>query len=295
MARRTRHAHTPETAESKPAGQRSRRLPTLRLALIALLLLGLAAAAGIWQYRGRSAVPVFTYEVVNTYPHDPRAFSQGLVFHEGQLYEGTGRYGESSLRRVDLQTGRVLESRQLPQNLFGEGITIYQDRIFQLTWRSNYGLIYDLAKMQPSDTFSYAGEGWGLTHDGRHMIMSDGSDTLRFLDPKTFRTVRTIRVRAYGRPVEYLNELEYVDGEILANVWHTDLIARINPATGEVNSWVDLRGLLSPAERPDAEAVLNGIAWDAREKRLFVTGKNWPKLFEIRVEPRRDSDSRRVQ
>jgi len=229
---------------------------------------------------------MYGYEIVHTYPHDPQAFSQGLAFADGFVYEGTGRYGRSTLRQVDLESGKVLKYVPLPREIFGEGITIFGSRIIQLTWQNRVGLIYDKESLKPQDTFRYKGEGWGLTTDGRRLVMSDGSATLRFLDPKTFRVVDTVTVRSRGAPVDRLNELEYVEGEIYANVWGTDRIARIAPKTGEVLGWIDLAGLLRPAERVNIDAVLNGIAYDAPTKRLFVTGKLWPKLFEIRVVPK---------
>lgn len=229
---------------------------------------------------------MYGYEIVNVYPHDVRAFSQGLVFADGFLYEGTGQYGQSSLRQVDLESGKVLKYVPLPREIFGEGIAISGSQIIQLTWQNRVGLVYDKESLKPQSTFRYKGEGWGLTTDGQRLVMSDGSATLRFLDPKTFRVVDTVTVHSRGAPVDRLNELEYVEGEIYANVWGSDRIARISPRTGEVLGWIDLTGLLTPAERGNIDAVLNGIAYDAQAKRLFVTGKLWPKLFEIRVVPK---------
>ena len=229
------------------------------------------------------SAPVVGYRVVNTYPHDPRAFTQGLVFADGILYEGTGLRGQSSLRKVDLQTGNILRIRQLAAHFFGEGITIYGNRVIQLTWRAKVGFVYNIQTFQLLDTFTYPTEGWGITHDGKSLIMSDGTSTLYFLDPQTFQRVRRLEVHTRDGPVSRLNELEYVRGEIYANVWKTDRIARISPETGEVVGWIDLEGLLRPEDRHRRIDVLNGIAYDVKNDRLFVTGKLWPKLFEIEL------------
>jgi glutamine cyclotransferase len=226
---------------------------------------------------------VQSYRVVRAYPHDREAFTQGLVFHAGQLYEGTGLNGKSTLRRVDLETGAVLQSRDLAPEHFGEGLTIFEDRIIQLTWQSHVGFVYDLATFEPLTTFDYQTEGWGITHDGERLIMSDGTSTLHYLDPATLDEVGRIDVRDANGPVTWLNELEYVGGEIYANVWKTDRIARISPESGEVLGWIDLTGLLSPEDRAQHVDVLNGIAYDAQNDRLFVTGKLWPRLFEIEL------------
>ncbi len=227
------------------------------------------------------AAPVYSYEVINSYPHDPRAYIQGLVFEDGVLYEGTGRRGQSTLRKVDLETGQLLQMIDLPPELFGEGIVIYGDRIIQLTWQARVGFVYDKATFQPLRTFEYPTEGWGITHDGQRLIMSDGTATLYFWDPETLEEIGRIEVLDNGRPVTRLNELEFIQGEVYANVWKTDRIARIDPETGRVVGWVDLTGLLGPEDRPEPEAVLNGIAYDPEQDRLFVTGKLWSKLFEI--------------
>jgi len=227
-------------------------------------------------------IPVYSYRVVHSYPHDPGAFTEGLVYDHGDLFESTGLLGRSSLRRVDLQTGTVLQSLALSNDYFGEGLTVFQNRLIQLTWQSQVGFVYALESFRLLRQFNYPGEGWGLTQDGRRLIMSDGSPTLRFLDPETLAETGRLEVRASGASVYQLNELEFVDGEIYANIWKTDRIARIDPTTGNVVGWIDLAGLLSPPERPeDPEAVLNGIAYDADGHRLFVTGKLWPRLFEI--------------
>jgi glutamine cyclotransferase len=227
------------------------------------------------------AIPVYTYDVVNTYPHDHDAFTQGLVFENGFLYEGTGLYGESTLRRVELETGGILQIRELPDQFFGEGITIYGNRVIQLTWQSNVGFVYDRNSFELLQEFNCSTEGWGITHDGTRLIMSDGTSTLHFLDPQTFEEIGQLAVFADDDPVTKLNELEYVQGEIYANVWQTDRIARIAPGTGTVVGWIDLEGLLTAEDLTEPVDVLNGIAYDADTDRLFVTGKLWPELFEI--------------
>jgi glutamine cyclotransferase len=234
-------------------------------------------------------LPVFGYQVVRAYPHDPTAFTQGLQYVDGIFYEGTGLNGRSSIRKVKLETGEVLERRDVPSQHFGEGITIWKSDLIELTWQSEIGFVYDKNTLQQKRTFKYMGEGWGLTHDGTNLIMSDGTDRLRLLDPVTFAEKRRIQVMDGDYSVRNLNELEYVKGEILANIWQTDYIARIAP-DGHVVGWIDLSGLLSPTERVAAEAsggVLNGIAYDAAKDRLFVTGKLWPKVFEIKIVPKR--------
>jgi glutaminyl-peptide cyclotransferase len=229
-----------------------------------------------------SHAPVSSYRVVHAYPHDRQAFTQGLEFHDGALYEGTGLNGSSTVRKVDLSTGRVLQQVALPREYFGEGITIWQSSLIQLTWQSHVGFVYDRNTFKQVRTFRYEGEGWGLTHDSAAIIMSDGSASVRFLDPATFAERRRLLVTDAGIPIKDLNELEYVGGEIYANVWQTDFVARISPANGRVLGWINLRDLLSPEERSGAD-VLNGIAYDSAGRRLFVTGKLWPKLFEITV------------
>ena len=226
---------------------------------------------------------LYGYQIVHVYPHDPKAFTQGLQYVDGVLYEGTGQHGQSSIRRVKLETGEVLQKRDLPAEHFGEGITVWKNDLFELTWQTHVAFVYDRTTFQPKKQFSYPGEGWGLTHDGTNLIMSDGTSELRVLDPVTFVEKRRIKVTAAGdMPLNNLNELEFVKGEILANVWMTDYVARIAPATGKVTGYIDLRGLLSPSERANTD-VLNGIAYDASHDRLFVTGKWWPKLFEIKL------------
>ncbi len=230
-------------------------------------------------------VTQFTYKVVHTYPHDTQAFTQGLVFENGILFEGTGRYGQSSVREVDLQTGDVKRIQNLKSQYFGEGITILANRLIQLTWTTNIGFVYDRDSFQQLSTFSYPTEGWGLTHDGKRLILSDGTARIYFYDPETFEQTGFIDVFDGNSPITNLNELEYIDGNIYANVWQTDRIAVISPESGRVTAWIDLTGLLKASERSESGAVLNGIAYDKSNGRLFVTGKLWPKLFEIELVP----------
>lgn len=240
----------------------------------------LAALLGLGSVAACAEVPVATVRVVKTYPHDANAFTQGLATLNGDLYEGTGRNGQSSLRRVALETGAVLQRRNLGSRYFGEGITIMDERIYQLTWQSQLGFVYDRATFELQSTFFLPGEGWGITHDGTNLIVSDGTAQLRFLDPATHKEVRRVAVTEDGLPLNRLNELEYVNGEVWANVWYTDFIVRIDPATGQVNGKLDLSGL-HPTR--GADDVLNGIAWDAAAQRLFVTGKLWSALYEVEV------------
>lgn len=234
-----------------------------------------------------NAAPVYTFRVVNSYPHDPDAFTQGLIYRDGFLIESTGRKGQSTLRKVKLETGEVVQQVRLDPRYFAEGLASVGGRLIQLTWRTNVAFVYDAATFSMERTFSYPGEAWGLTDDGTRLIMSDGSDTLRLLDPATFRERARISVRDGPAVVRNLNELEFVNGEIYANIWHTDRIARIAPDSGRVTGWIDLTGLFSTVYQLEPEAVLNGIAYDARGDRLFVTRKLWPKLFEIEVRRRR--------
>ena len=225
----------------------------------------------------------YSYSVVRVFPHDTSAFTQGLAYRDGFLYEGTGLKGRSSVRKVRLETGEVVNRRDLSSELFGEGITLFGNEIIQLTWLSHKGFVYNLDDFTPEASFSYTGEGWGLATDRRMLFLSDGTSSIRILDPRTFKERHTIDVRDHGHRVTQLNELEFVEGELFANVWHTDRIARISPWNGNVLGWIDLTGLLSPIYQRSPEAVLNGIAYDSRRKRLFVTGKLWPSVFQIRL------------
>jgi glutamine cyclotransferase len=233
---------------------------------------------------------VARFAVVKSWPHDPGAFTQGLEFEKGRLYEGTGGEGKSSLREVALETGDVIRMATLPANEFGEGITILGDRIYQLTWKSRKGFVYDLSTFKRISEFSYEGEGWGLANDGTSLIMSNGTDKLYFRDPRTFAVTRTVEVRDGTRPVSQLNELEWINGEVVANVWMSDSIVRINPQTGAVVGWVNLRGLFSSSDRgrylqpAQVIDVLNGIAYDDSTRRLLVTGKWWPRIYEITID-----------
>jgi len=249
-------------------------------AVRATLIVGLVLAACRGD-RARSA----RYDVTARYPHDPAAYTEGLVWGDGALYESTGLNAQSDVRRVDLKTGRVLASRALAANRFGEGLTLLHGRLFQLTWKDGVAYTYDPATLTPGDSFHYAGEGWGLTTDGHSLILSDGSNRIRFLDPDSFHVTKTIAVVDGNLPVNELNELEYVNGEIYANIWHDNRIVTIDPQTGHINGWIDLTGLLPPGDVQDEEAVLNGIAYDQIGNRLFVTGKLWPRLFEIKLKP----------
>lgn len=270
----------PTTASTGgPAASTHLRLKWLAACALAAVAIGWAAWA---QLHGRALPEVAGFKVVAVYPHDPNAFTQGLAIAGGQLYEGTGLYGQSSIRKVDLATGRVEKQRSINAAYFGEGIAILGNHLYELTWQHGIGIVYDLATFNQQRTFQYAGEGWGLTQDGKQLILSDGSAKIRFLDPETFAVVREIEVRDHGTPVVKLNELEYVEGEIWSNVWYDDRIARISPANGEVLGWIDLAALYPKSAR-NSEAVLNGIAYDAAAKRVFVTGKNWPQLYEIQI------------
>ena len=240
-----------------------------------------------------TTVPVYGYEIVNTYPHDSRAFTQGLIFHDGWLYESDGEYKESSLRRVDLKTGKVAQEFELAPEFFAEGMTIFNDKLYQITWREKTAFVYDLKTFKLLKQFDYQGEGWGLTHDDTHLIMSDGSHVIKFVNPETFKTERTVSVfREDGSPLMNLNELEYIRGEIWANIWHSEApdilgkpnrIARINPDSGKLVGWVDLSNISPDDVKRDSENTLNGIAYDAPDDRIYVTGKQWKKLFEIKL------------
>jgi glutaminyl-peptide cyclotransferase len=235
------------------------------------------------------AAPQYGYRVIKTYPHDRSAFTQGLEYRDGYLYEGTGLAGRSSVRKVDLATGRVIQRYDVPPPFFGEGITVFNKQIIELTYTTQTGFVYDKDNFTrgPVRNFSYPGEGWGLTNDGKQIYMSDGSSEIRVWDPATLKELRRITVKDGSSAVTQLNELEFVRGEIYANIWREDRIARISPADGRVLGWIDLTNLVPKSERPDPDAVLNGIAYDAAGDRLFVTGKLWPTIFEIKVVPKK--------
>lgn len=264
-----------------------------RMPLILVLLLSLASLqcnSGTTNTNAprndspeNAVVQKFGYEIVNIWPHDPSAFTQGLVFLDGKMIESTGQVGRSSLRNVEIQTGRILKKLDVPPPHFAEGIALLNNKIYQLTWEDEVGFIYDAQSFEKLGEFKYDGEGWGLTTDGRSLILSDGSNRIRFLDPDSFQVTKTIAVMDAKVPVRELNELEFVNGEIYANIWHEDRIAVINPQTGRVTAWIDLAGLLQRGDVQDNEAVLNGIAYDQSTGRLFVTGKLWPKLFELKI------------
>jgi glutamine cyclotransferase len=241
--------------------------------------------------RAGTAVPVgFTYytcEIVHRYPHDSSAFTQGLLFwNEDTLLESTGMHGRSSMRRVELKTGRVLQKVDLPQRYFGEGLALLKGKLYQLTWKDHKGFIYDAATLKQEGEFPYTGEGWGLTTDGTSLILGDGTNQLRFLDPLTFAVTRTLSVSHQGKPVDHLNELEFIEGQIYANIWGADLIARIDPATGLATGVIDCSALFPAGQRATPDQVLNGIAWHEETKRLLITGKWWPEVFEVKLKPR---------
>jgi glutamine cyclotransferase len=258
-----------------------------RFAVLGLLLAANVGTGRSWQRHERNSVPEYGFEIVRQFPHDSSAFTQGFTYRDGYFYEGTGRNGQSSVRQVRMESGEVVRKIDLTREFFGEGIALSGDNIVELTWQSHIGFVYSLGDFRRLRNFSYPGEGWGLAADGRDLYMSDGTAEIRVLDSETFAETRRIRVRDLGKPVDQLNELEFVEGEIYANIWHSNRIVRISPQTGQVVGWIDLSGLLSPIYQLDAEAVLNGIAYDPEHKRLFVTGKLWPKVFEIRVVPKR--------
>jgi glutamine cyclotransferase len=266
------------TLTAEPAAPTPMATETVTATATAFAAIVLTPAAG-------SAPTLYTYEVVDQFPHDPAAFTQGLVYEDGILFEGTGLRGESSLREVDLESGTVLRRHDLEDQYFGEGITLFDDKIYQITWQEQTGFIYDPATFEPLGTFSYPHEGWGITHDGQRLIVSDGTPTIRFWDPETLAEIGRITAHDDQGTVERLNELEYINGEIWANIWLTDQIARISPETGEVTGYVDMTGLLDTSNLTQPVDVLNGIAYDAENDRLFVTGKLWPTLFEIEVVP----------
>jgi glutaminyl-peptide cyclotransferase len=235
------------------------------------------------QHNAQPSIPVLSAKILKTYPHDPHAFTQGLEYFEGFLYESTGETGQSSLRKVDLESGKVLQKTDLASEYFGEGLTIFRGKIYQLTWLSKIGFVYDVKSFRKLRDFHYYGEGWGLAHDGSNLILSDGTNTLRFLDPETFAVVRTLEVYAGAEAVTNLNELECIGNDIYSNVWHANRIARIDARTGQVRDWIDLSALAAQ-EQKEPEGVLNGIAFDPARRRFFVTGKDWAHLFEVQIE-----------
>jgi glutaminyl-peptide cyclotransferase len=276
------------TKEPPPRKLKSRMTTGLVAAALVMAVLG-----GFWfrsRDEGDQAVAGYTqviaqevgYEVVNNFPHDPGAFLQGLVWHNG-FFESTGQFGRSSLRRVEYPTGKVLQQVNLDSQYFGEGLTMVDDRLIQLTWQSHRGFVYDRDSFKQLREFKYDTEGWGLTYDGKSLILSDGTDVLTFINPDSFKPTRKLSVKFNGTALRDLNELEYIDGEVWANVWHTNRIVRIDPGSGQVKSYLNLAGILPEDEISDPEAVLNGIAYDAQGKRIFVSGKLWPRIFEIRL------------
>jgi glutamine cyclotransferase len=263
-----------------PKGLTSR---TAASALLFLFMPALACQTTSVANLNSDKVPVYGYEIVHTYAHDRDAFTQGLLINDGKAIESTGEVGRSSLRRVEIESGNVIQKVDVPPPYFAEGITLLKGKIYQLTWQHKVGFVYDASTFQQLGKFNYEGEGWGLTNDGASLILSDGSNQIRFLDPDNFQVKRTITVLNGHTAVNEINELEYVQGEIYANIWHDNRIARIDPQSGTVTGWIDLKGLLAPGDVTDEEAVLNGIAYDEAARRLFVTGKLWPKVFEIRL------------
>lgn len=251
-------------------------MPLLRRALLALCCLILAAPV---------AFGADSYHVIRTYPHDPNAFVQGLCFSHGHLYESDGLYHQSTLREDDLATGQPIKIYHLPGKYFAEGLAAWGNELIQLTWTAHIGFVYDRKTFNLIRTFHYDYEGWGLTQDGHSLIESDGTDKLRYLNPNTFKVERILHVTYRGKPVTQLNELEYIHGLIYSNVWMTNRIAIISPDTGDVVRWINLRGILPLVEMRDGNAVLNGIAWNPATKQLLVTGKDWPKIFQIQVIP----------
>ena len=245
------------------------------------LLLFLLACCSSPLSQAQEQVARYGYNILNTYPHNINSFTQGLVYHEGFLFEGTGKNGQSSLSKINLEDGEVLQSKNMSQRYFGEGIEIVDDKIYQLTWQSHLVFVHDKTTFESIESHYNATQGWGLAYDGSHLILSDGTAMLQFMDPQTFAPVRKVEVQLDGNAINQLNELEYINGEVWANVWQTDFILRIDPDSGKVNSIVDLTGLSAQTQLGSAEAVLNGIAWDAEAERLFVTGKHWANLFEI--------------
>lgn len=279
------------------------------LTIVCLLILGLSGcqstyikqyneAPKVWRQVSReeilsqNTIPVFSYKIIKTYPHNVTSYTEGLLMHDGYLYQGTGRYDQSKLLKIDLKTGKVLQQHELGPRYFGEGITIFQDHIFQLTYKSNVGFIYDKDSLNLKKAFHYMTQGWGLTTDGNELIMSDGSAALIFLDPKTLQQKRYIIVSDDKGEVGFLNELEYINGEVFANVWKTNLIARISPKTGKVTGWIDLTGINPDPVKLKYPYVLNGIVYDKKSGKLLIAGKCWPELFEIVLVPIKNKDDK---
>lgn len=260
-----------------------RGLVSLAVLSFSLAIFSCQTSPATGEKSANQSIPTYDYEIVHVFPHDPDAFTQGLVFHEGNFLESTGEVGHSSLRRVEIETGRVLQRVDVPPPYFAEGVTLLNGKIYQLTWQHQLGFVYDALTFEKTGEFKYTGEGWGLTTDGQSLILSDGTNRIRFLDPSNFQVTKMISVLDGHTAVQEINELEYVQGEIYANIWHANRICRIDPNTGRVVGWINLAGLLAPGEVQDEEAVLNGIAYDQTSGRLFVTGKLWPKVFEIRL------------
>ena len=277
-------------AETAPEQLKSNRFwgtlirKALTIAILSAVLL--LSMTGQSSHVAGTDPPEYTFKIVRDYPHDPAAFTQGLVYRDGFFYEGTGLNGQSSLRKVRLETGEVLQHVDLSSEYFGEGIAIVRNKVIQLTWQSHIGFVYNLSDFKLLRQFSYSGEGWGLASRGNELFMSDGTAEIRVLDANTLKESRHFTVRDGASPIDQLNELEFVEGELFANIWQTDRIAQISPQTGKVIGWIDLSGLLNPIYRRKDGAVLNGIAYDSTQKRLFVTGKLWPKIFEIQLVPK---------
>lgn len=253
------------------------------LVLVLLLFLLLFSIQNCLAHMNDNATVFLQYEIIDVFPHDPKAFTQGLVWKDGFLYEGTGLYGSSSLRKTDFKYGRILKQHNLPEDFFGEGITIFEDKIYQLTWKGQIGFIYDLETFQLLETFFYEHEGWGITHNGESLIISDGSSVVRFIDPLTMEEIRQVEVHEKQKLIDRINELEYIQGKIFANIWQTDKIAIINPESGEISSWLDLSSIKDLLDTNQKIDVLNGIAYDSNNNELFITGKLWPKMFKIKI------------
>jgi glutamine cyclotransferase len=261
-------------------------LATGLLLAVGALAVGSSMAGGgrfAAPQKAERSIPILGVKILKTYPHDPHAFTQGLEFFDGFLYESTGETGQSSLRKVDLETGKVMQKTDLAPEYFGEGLTIFRGKIYQLTWLSKIGFVYDLKTFRKLRDFHYYGEGWGLANDGSNLIVSDGTNALRYINPETFEVARTLEIYAGKEAVTNLNELECIGNDIYANVWHANRIVRIDAGTGQVRDWIDLSAI-AEKEQTEPEAVLNGIAYDSARHRLFVTGKNWAHLFEVRIE-----------